>query len=612
MRRSASVLILVLLALFLTPKRPVSPFDSSRRSPARQKIFDEGLLLFSKSEYEAARLIYETAFHDIPPGDAFDRTSALLGVGGCLLMTQQYPRALAVFAHADDLARQAGLTKLRIIVASNRASIYRRMGDVRSAQSAIEQVKMQLLTSRDPVYLTQAASLLRGADPERALPLFSAAIQAAIDKGDRATEALAWLHLGTSYLQQSELSNAEEALTQAFRLRASNGRTQMQSCYFQLGRLRRLQGRLPEALTLLLRANESSRQPGAHIPVPYIHFEIARVHLETGNFLLALPEFEAAVRSARELRLQILPAEIFRISAETSLQEIFSQYIRAGIGQYRKTGDVRMARRMFEVSEESRAALFEQQQRTEYPPEYWELLSQYQRAISLSVADSSGGPTQHVTRLAVQLADIESRLGVRMAQPNLSHQISEKDSFGETLPGLQRKLKSTEALLSFHCAEGESYLWAVTRDGFEFHPLQSGAGIRAGVTELRRALLQRDVSARSAGARVEQALFAPLSEQVQRKPDWILSLDGPLFDLPFAALPVHVNGKTAYLGHLHSLRTIPGGLAGSAPGSGSQGAGFAAVADPVYNTADPRWAETRRMRPSDSNWPVCRERLARR
>lgn len=590
MRHRAALIFLALYALCLSPKPPKFIDSPAGRSPSRQKLFSQASKLFYLSDYDAARAMYETAFSQIAPGDVFDRTSALIGIGGCLFATQQYSAALTVFARADELARVSRLNSLRIIIASNRASIYRRMGDLPAAVAVIEQIQAALLASRDPAYLTQAASLLRGAEFSRALPLYFAAIRFASEKGDGMAEAVAWLHLGTSHLQQNQLAAAEAALTHAFRLRVLNGRRLLQSCYYQLGCLRRRQGRLAEASTLLFRAKELSRLPGAHIALPYVEHEIARVHLDAGNFLRAVPEFEDAVRTARDLRLRLLPAETFRISAETNLQEIFSEYVKAGMQHFRKTGDIRTARRMFEISEESRAALFEANQHTEYPPEYWRLLSNYQRALSNSVGESSGTKnSEELTRLGIQLADVESRLGVRSARGDFSHQIYEKDSPGGALSDLQRKLKTTEAVLSFHCAQGESYIWALTRDNFEVHFAPPAADISAAVTRFRRALLQRDGSVETAGAALHNALLSGLSESVRRKPEWLLSLDGSLFELPFAALPERSSGRAAYVGHLHSLRSIPGALARTAASPVTATAGFASVADPVYNAADPRW-----------------------
>jgi CHAT domain-containing protein len=279
------------------------------------------------------------------------------------------------------------------------------------------------------------------------------------------------------------------------------------------------------------------------------------------------------------------------VSAETDLQRIFADYVRAGMAYYKRTGDAATTRRMFEVSENSRAALFDQtlNRDRELPPEYWQILEKYRRALALSVHRDQPTDGETLSSLRVQLADLESRLGVRTAQTIFSHQKNEKGISGDALYGLQRKLKSTETVLSFHSGTEESYLWALTRDSFETHFLPASKDLSSAISDFRNRLLLRQANWREAGARLRALLTKGLSPAVKQKPDWILSLDGSFFELPFAALPSEEGGTIRYLGHQHSLRTVPGVLVenqGSWPESGSA---FTAVADPRYNAADPRW-----------------------
>jgi CHAT domain-containing protein len=78
-------------------------------------------------------------------------------------------------------------------------------------------------------------------------------------------------------------------------------------------------------------------------------------------------------------------------------------------------------------------------------------------------------------------------------------------------------------------------------------------------------------------------------------PNWILSLDGPLFNVPFAALRVPLpDGRTRFLIERNTLRSVPG-IAMMAPAVARPTSGqFVGIGDPIYNTADsrlPRQAE---------------------
>jgi CHAT domain-containing protein len=586
--RLAGVCAIILLSLAFSAPDTRPLYRAQRPSTETQQLLTTAYRLFSGADYDAAANLYTSGLKQHTQSK--NRIPLLIGAGSCMLARQQYPDALRYFAEADKLAGAPGFAEYRVTIATNRASVYRRMGDVEAARAAIDAVEKPLSMFRNPLYLVQVAGVLRDIDFQRSEALFASAIRLASEIGDASTEALAWQQLANGYLKRGDLPAAEEALTNTFRLRMLHGRKQLQTCYFLLGQLRRKQGRREEAVTLLTRAREFYGQTGAYIPIPYVHAELARTYLDGGQFPAALREFEAAVRTTRELRLQILPAETFRVRAEESLQQIFTDYVRSGMNYYRQTGNTSIAKRMLEVSEDSRAALFDRTLNSsrELPPEYWKLLTRYQRALALSISEEAGQSSKELASLRVQLADLESRLGVRTEHAFFSHQNFENPSPGDPLHGLQRKLKSTEAVLSFHAGSEESYLWALTRDSFEIRFLPRSDKLSPAISDFRNRLMQRDRGWLASGVALRQALLGQLSSTVQSKSEWILSLDGPFFELPFAALPAG-NSPVRYLGHEHSLRTVPGVFLENQDSAAVGETEFMAVADARYNAADPRW-----------------------
>ncbi len=127
------------------------------------------------------------------------------------------------------------------------------------------------------------------------------------------------------------------------------------------------------------------------------------------------------------------------------------------------------------------------------------------------------------------------------------------------------------------------------------------AGVRAGYRE-SRADFSRGISAGGAeaarrGLQLYRQLFGQLSPLETQKPAWLLSLDGALFNIPFAALVTEQRGgNTEYLVERHSLQTVPGALLLSASadpeiqGGHRRRGEFLGVGDPIYNQADPRWS----------------------
>jgi CHAT domain-containing protein len=81
----------------------------------------------------------------------------------------------------------------------------------------------------------------------------------------------------------------------------------------------------------------------------------------------------------------------------------------------------------------------------------------------------------------------------------------------------------------------------------------------------------------------------------------VLSLDGPLYELPFAALSRRTGTRSEYLIERHSLRVIPAiEMLGWSSGTAGWTQRFVAVGDAIYNGADPRRKSTIHARSEDS------------
>jgi CHAT domain-containing protein len=97
-----------------------------------------------------------------------------------------------------------------------------------------------------------------------------------------------------------------------------------------------------------------------------------------------------------------------------------------------------------------------------------------------------------------------------------------------------------------------------------------------------------------AGARLYATLFGGLPPRFAARRRWLLTLERELFAVPFAALVIDRGaGRPQYLAEARETVVVPGAawlVAEREQGPAPLSAGpFVAVADPVYNTADPRW-----------------------
>ena len=125
----------------------------------------------------------------------------------------------------------------------------------------------------------------------------------------------------------------------------------------------------------------------------------------------------------------------------------------------------------------------------------------------------------------------------------------------------QEGLRDSELLLSFELGKKESYLWAVSRSSLRLYRLAAEQDIAKAVQLFREAFPAGGLEAARRGLELYRQLFGQLSPLETQKPAWLLSLDGALFDIPFAALVTEQRGgNTEYLVERHSLQTVPGAL----------------------------------------------------
>jgi CHAT domain-containing protein len=160
----------------------------------------------------------------------------------------------------------------------------------------------------------------------------------------------------------------------------------------------------------------------------------------------------------------------------------------------------------------------------------------------------------------------------------------------------QKGLRDSELFLSFSLGGNESYLWAVSGNSLRLYRLAREEEIAKAVQAFRDALPARGPEATRRGRELYQLLFGQLRSSEIAKTAWLLSLEGSLFDLPFAALVAgQRDDNVVYLVEKHSLQTVPAALLSEVStvlDSGKQtGREFLGVGDPIYNVADPRWRE---------------------
>jgi CHAT domain-containing protein/tetratricopeptide (TPR) repeat protein len=593
------------LVRFVPPPR-TSPLETAGANAARHDLIarlEQTRNVSSKGGFQDGATLAQQGYRDaLSAGDSRIAAQFLNVLGGCRFAVHQYREALQTYLQARNLAEAAHDHATTVKLDINISSLYAHLGHIDAATEAIARATAQLSgperRAQLPQLLTHLAALQadQGRMP-RALVLYRQGIAAADRAGELETYAYAWNDLGYEFLEHKQLSQAELALMEAYRVRKLSRMRSVESSYRNLGMLRLQQGDLRSASVLLDRAVALSKQPGGLRPVWEVHYARGRVRLQQNRLQDALDDLRIAARLARDWRREAFPDDATRVSTENMIQAVHAALVEAGNRLYFATHRRALAQETFESAEANRAASLRallaepRDWRRDLPAEYWETLRKFEAAeaeLLRTSAARSGPADERVRQLQGALIQWESRAGSKT-------DVELPDLLNHT----RRSLRPDAAFLAFHLGSSDlpdSYLWAVTRESFALYRLPSGLEIGAEVAAFTKAVRHGSAETHAAGSRLFQMLFGQLGPAIRRKPRWLLALDAQLFELPFAAL-IEENGArgSLFLAESHSLQITSGaGLLSPVTRDRHPFDGpFVGIADPVYNMADARWKGAR-------------------
>ena len=533
----------------------------------------------------------------------------LTNLGTARMFSLRYASALEAYLAADLLAEHSGDWSASGAIAVNLSLIYQQVGDSESALSALERGKVAV--DRLPVpprYMAQLLMRLRSIRTDlqegSAGPRYEDAIEAARQIDDSEAEAAAWDLLAEERMAAGKLEEAESAFGQALRLRSKYSRKTLSFTYAGIGELRRRQAdqaigdqrraRAREALALTERALLASPSDPARYMLIHQRGQIREM---LGEPQRALEDFSAAVDKASQWSGRVPPGQSVMTGVHVGLQrQVYDSFIEAASREALRTSHPSIAADAFLALEANRAASLRESRvlapvwKKKLPMEYWETLAKLSREDAQGLGTSTVSPESK--RLRLVLTEMESIAGL-----GVSLNSGENFRTRSSLTHIQHGLSESELLLSFYLGRQESYVWAVTNSSLEIHRLPSAGELGEEIRRFRQALLaEAESSAREQlAADLYQRLLGWVDSKGAAKTSWLLSLDGPLFDLPFAALVSgYENGRPVYAVEQHSIQELPGAMFRSATSAGDgTSRGFLGVGDAVYNSADPRWRSGR-------------------
>jgi CHAT domain-containing protein len=565
-------------------------------APVLQQLRNTGNALFRSGQYAGAIQVYQTGYDEARSrGDTRSAVRFLNNLGSSEYQLYRFRDAIKAYLDARDLAESQGDTEMLAALHFNLSSLYFQMGEMEAAtESARRGLSMPgtaVLKFRPKLLIQSAQLQMRRKDRDQAIRSLNEAIDAARLGLDQATEATAWNELGDVLLESGRLDAANHALLESFRLRKLNHDDRIHYSFESLAKLCLRQNDTRSASLLFERAIQSS-QPLGPAAVWSSYYERGRANLAQGHKSAAFADLAMALGKLRSWRAEVLPAEAFRISKGVELHQVFSDFIRSASELYRETGQERFAEQAFTAAEQSRAlslqALWAGSDLTnELPREYWQTLSQLQRAESDLLGNEPAAGTDVLRGLRLKLAEMETRAGIDLPPLPMGRELSDNPLPRVTRPALG----PDEVVLSFYAGNPESYVWALTAGGLEFQRLPSEADLRQSVSGFVSALRESSDRAPALGAGLYDQLFGKLRPSTVARQKWVLVPDGPLFDLPFAALlenpPAPARART-YLIERHDLRIVTSVAALPRSPLPEPAGLFIGVGDPIYNRADVR------------------------
>lgn len=589
------------------------------------------------NDYAGLEQLYRTAEQYARQiGQMQARISYLTALGNSYLMLFRYREAIETYREATRLAEESGDWEAAGAIAPGLVSVYFLVGDYAAARQASENGLQSVARMRDRPYYEAALKLqyARLAAGSGDLGPAVAAIEATHAQPPETephrvrtrfeTEAEAWSVLGEERLRGGDLEAAETALAEGLRLRRLLAPQNLYSSYRLLGALRLMQaeqagGRredlLREAESFTALALEAAGHAGSNLTTFLALRQRGMIRGKQGMAVSALEDFAAAAALANRWRLSVPQADSSLTGANALLdQEVFRTFAEAAADQALSSGDARWVRESFLAAEQNRAASLRQTRelvpvwRERLPDRYWAILSQIRRQEGAQLI--KGRPAFRSERLHLELTEMEAASGI--AAMNREENFQSPDA----LILLQEILGDDEVLLSIQAGKRQSYLWAVTRSSLRIYKLRGSDEIRESIGRFRRAVLEHSPEAQELGASLYESLFGQLNALESAKASWLLSLDGPFFELPFAALrDASTAREPAYLIERHALQIVPGAFllrkqsareaarseAGETvmPSSVNSQSRYVGFGDPVYNTADPRFE----VKPWYRRWP---------
>ena len=576
-------LIAFILFMLIFSTQPQLPVNAPR--PALKALARKGNAIMRSGNLPQAEAIFRDGLAQArQTADWVYVSGFLTSLGVVRVNESRYRQALDYFLQAQDAARQANSAQDAGFSAFNIGVIYARLGDWHRGHAAILESARVMDPDKPPALLH-----LNLANYESRFRKFGAADQHyrdSIENSERrempALAASSWEQWGLSYLDRGELRPAEACLLESYRRHRLAKRKDAEQLHYGFARLALARGEWAEARGRAAQYLRAARTQPLFYPLWEAYRLSGEIEERSRNYARAYDFYVQGVNWARQSRAERLPSAQLMATAESALQSLYLGLIRVAQELHSRRPQAALLLVALEAAEEGRSAALVENSAL-LTDDYWQTLDRLQRTQAHRLAADTPELAQEAERLRTLLVNYESLAGLRTASPNTNLQL---------ISQARNALTPTQAILVFRTGEPHSYAWKLTRDSVELRTLPSETKLAQLVAKFRVDALAGHALDSAAGGKLFSEIIGELSPQETTISQWTLIPDGPLHELPFAALP-WPKGIGSYLVEHRTLLLAPSvATLAIAPQHALTGPSFAGMADPIYNSADPRLSPT--------------------
>ena len=422
--------------------------------------------------------------------------------------------------------------------------------------------------------------------------------------GDRRQQAISLTHLGWVYGDTGRLARAERVYLEALELAKTVGdRFNVAFALDGLGEVLMLRGRPEEALVQHRAALEASEEaPDANQQAISLT-NMAHALRKLGRLEETLDVLRRAVALTESGRLN-RPASGGRMSWTARNRDRYELLVSVLWDFQQRAPERARAEEMFWVSERARARTFldlltesridlSQGADAELLARERRLVQEADR-VSAETArravrgTSRGDEVPELRRILTELEDVRSQLRDRHPR---STALTRPEPLGA--PVVQSEVLDRDTvLLEYLLGKDQSFLFVVSSDSVEVHPLPARGALERQVRELRRRMqsAQADpATERRLASRLGRTLLEPAAARIREK-RVAIAADGALHELPFPGLVLQQSGRRMV--EEHEVILVPSASAVAAlrasPRADRHAGVVAVLADPVFDLRDPR------------------------